>query len=132
MARPYPSRNSCCACRGSRAGGFLGWLDASRKRHVGAAAIGKAQNDRALIENELGKLYGAVTKLIRRKDPEWNSPQGQAARQKEVTNHAKKGTWRPKAIEWSDAKRHIIVPLYGVMVVPLSHCPMVPYHIMIS
>ncbi|CAE7493174.1 GIP [Symbiodinium sp. CCMP2592] len=45
------------------------------------------------LTTELGKMFACVTKIVKRRDPEWDTNAAREAIRKEAANHASKRTW---------------------------------------
>ncbi|CAE7569646.1 RE1 [Symbiodinium sp. CCMP2592] len=55
------------------------------------------------LTTELGKMFACVTKIVKRRDPEWDTNAAREAIRKEAANHASKRTWESEACEWETA-----------------------------
>ncbi|CAE7036581.1 RE1 [Symbiodinium sp. CCMP2592] len=55
------------------------------------------------LTTELGKMFACVTKIVKRRDPEWDTNAAREAIRKEAANHASKRTWEFEACEWETA-----------------------------
>ena len=55
------------------------------------------------LTTELGKMFACVTKIVKRRDPEWDTNAAREAIRTEAANHCSKRTWESDACEWKTA-----------------------------
>ena len=55
------------------------------------------------LTTELGKMFACVTKIVKRRDPEWDTNPAREAIRKEAANHCSKRAWESDACEWKTA-----------------------------